>query len=296
MYKRQALRQRIEGLAWMAPETKAKALEKLAAMRVKIGYPDVWRDYSALSVSRGSYLENVLAAGAFEVKRNLAKLGQPIDRNEWGMSPQTNNAYYSPNMNEICFPAGILQPPYFDPAADDAVNYGNIGATIGHEMTHGFDDQGRLYDAQGNMHDWWTPADVKAYSERTQLIVKQFNAFEALPGKHINGELTLGENIADLGGLLIAWDAWKLSQNGLPAAQPIEGFTPEQRFFMGYAETWRTVIRPEALGVALVTDVHSPAKWRVNGPLANLPEFWQAFQIPEGHPMRRPDALRPTIW
>jgi predicted metalloendopeptidase len=199
-------------------------------------------------------------------------------------------------LNYICFPAGILQPPYFDVDADDAVNYGNIGATIGHEMTHGFDDQGRQYDAKGNLRDWWTPQDAKAYNERAELIVKQFDAFEPLPGIHINGRMTLGENIADLGGLKIAWDAWHLSRKGKPDAAPIEGFTPKQRFFLGYAETWRTKLREEALRGRLLTDVHSPAQYRVNGPLANMPEFYEAFGCKEGEAMLRAAKERPQIW
>ena len=291
-----ALRDRIHQLTWMSEPTKKLAEGKLDAMAVKIGYPDVWRDYTALVIGRTSYAENVQAAKVFEFNRGLAKLGKPIDRNEWVMTPATNNAYYEPTMNEICFPAGILQPPYFDPAADDAVNYGNIGATIGHEMTHGFDDQGRLYDAQGNLKDWWTAEDAKAYDQRADLIVKQFDAFEPLPGLHINGKATLGENIADLGGLKIAFAAFRKSQAGKPPVGLIEGYTPEQRFFLGYAETWRNKLRDEALRERLMTDPHAPAKYRVNGPLANLPEFYEAFGVKEGAPMRRPEAERPAIW
>jgi predicted metalloendopeptidase len=293
---RTALGARIDGLEWMSAPTKARARQKLAAMRVKIGYPDAWRDYARLAVKRQPYVLNYLETHRFEFQRRLAKLGQPIDRNEWSMTPQTNNAYYSPTMNEIVFPAGILQPPYFDATADDAVNYGNIGATIGHEMTHGFDDEGRQYDADGNLKSWWTPADEKAYNTRAELVVKQFDAFEPLPGLHLNGRLTLGENIADLGGLKIAWSAWKLSQKGKASVGKIEGFTPEQRFFLGYAETWRTLTREEALRLRTVTDPHSPAKFRVNGPLANLPEFYEAFGCKDGDLMKRPLGERPSIW
>ena len=293
---RKALKARIDGLAWMTPTTKAKAQQKLAAMRVKIGYPDVWRDYSLLRIQRQPYVLNVLETRRFEFQRRLANLGKPIDRNEWDMTPQTNNAYYSPSMNEIAFPAGILQPPYFDPSADDAVNYGNIGATIGHEMTHGFDDEGRQYDGDGNLKAWWTPEDEQAYNSRAELVVQQFDAFEPLPGLKLNGRLTLGENIADLGGLKIAWDAWKLSQKGKAPVGKLGGFTPEQRFFLGYAETWRTLTREEATRLRAVTDPHSPAKYRVNGPLANLPEFYEAFGCKDGDPMKRPDKLRPVIW
>jgi predicted metalloendopeptidase len=293
---RTALGTRIDGLTWMSAPTKAKARQKLAAMRVKVGYPDAWRDYAHLEVKQQPYVLNLLETRRFEVQRRLAKLGKPIDRNEWEMTPQTNNAYYSPTMNEIVFPAGILQPPYFDATADDAVNYGNIGATIGHEMTHGFDDEGRQYDADGNLKSWWTPEDEKAYNARAELVVKQFDAFEPLPGLHVNGKLTLGENIADLGGLKIAWDAWKLSQKGKAAVGKIEGFTPEQRFFLGYAETWRTLTREEAARMRLITDPHSPAKFRVNGPLSNLPEFYEAFGCQDGDPMKRPASVRPAIW
>ncbi|NWJ40197.1 MAG: M13 family metallopeptidase [Geothrix sp.] len=293
---RTALKARIEGLEWMSAPTKVKAKEKLAAIRVKIGYPDVWRDYAKLDIQPQPYVLNVLETRRFEFQRRLANLGRPIDRNEWDMTPQTNNAYYSPTMNEIVFPAGILQPPYFDATADDAVNYGNIGATIGHEMTHGFDDEGRQYDADGNLKSWWTAEDEKAYNLRAELVAKQFDAYEPLPGLHLNGHLTLGENIADLGGLKIAWDAWKLSQKGKPAVGRIEGFTPEQRFFLGYAETWRTLTREEATRLRANTDPHSPAKFRVNGPLSNLPEFFDAFGCKDGDPMKRPEKDRPAIW
>jgi predicted metalloendopeptidase len=292
---RTALRARIEGLEWMSAPTKVKAQQKLAAIRVKIGYPDHWRDYSNLRILRQPYVLNVLEARRFEFQRRLANLGRPIDRNEWEMTPQTNNAYYSPTMNEIVFPAGILQPPYFDPSADDAVNYGNIGATIGHEMTHGFDDEGRQYDADGNLRSWWTAEDEKAYNLRAELVARQFDAYEPLPGLHLNGHLTLGENIADLGGLKIAWDAWQLSQKGKVPA-PIGGFTPAQRFFLGYAETWRTLTREEATRLRVNTDPHAPAKFRVNGPLSNLPEFFEAFGCKDGDPMKRPAQDRPAIW
>jgi len=293
---REALGTRIDHLEWMSAPTKAKARQKLAAMRVKVGYPDAWRDYALLEVKRQPYVLNLLEARRFEFQRRLAKLEKPIDRNEWEMTPQTNNAYYSPTMNEIVFPAGILQPPYFDASADDAVNYGNIGATIGHEMTHGFDDEGRQYDADGNLRSWWTAGDEKAYNARAELVVKQFDTFEPLPGLHVNGRLTLGENIADLGGLKIAWDAWKLSQKGKAQVGKIDGFTPEQRFFLGYAETWRTLTREEAARLRVVTDPHSPAKFRVNGPLTNLPEFYEAFGCQDGDPMKRPEKNRPAIW
>ena len=293
---RAALKDRIAQLTWMSAPTKQKAQEKLAAFNVKIGYPDTWRDYSRHEVKKGAFLANNLAAARFEFQRTLGKLGKPIDRTEWGMTPQTVNAYYDPSMNEIVFPAGILQPPFFDPKADDAVNYGGIGMVIGHEMTHGFDDQGCQYDAKGNLNNWWTEADTKAYQASTDLVKQQAAAFEVMPGLKLNGELTLGENIADLGGLKIAFEALKMqwAKTGKPAA--IDGFTPEQRFFLGYAQAWRSNSRPEALRMQVMTDPHSPAKYRVNGPLANLPEFLEAFQVSEGSPMARPASQRPTIW
>lgn len=292
----EALRGRIRNLEWMSEATKQQALAKVDTIRVKIGYPDVFRDYSKLEINRGSFVLNALAARSFEFQRNLNHLGKPLDRGEWMMTPPTNNAYYEPTLNEICFPAGILQPPYFDLEADDAVNYGNIGATIGHELTHGFDDSGRQFDAQGNLKDWWTPEDAKAFDARAQLVVKQFDAFEPLPGMHINGKTTLGENLADLGGLKIAFSAFKLSQKGKPPVGLIEGFTPEQRFFLGYAETWRLKHREEALRSRLMTDVHSPAKYRIVGPLANMSEFFEAFGCKEGEPMMRPAKERPSVW
>jgi putative endopeptidase len=293
---RAALKSRIEHLEWMSAPTRAKALQKLSAMRVKIGYPDIWRDYSNLHIQHQPYVLNVMETRRFESQRRLDHLGKPIDRSEWDMTPQTNNAYYSPTMNEIVFPAGILQPPYFDATADDAVNYGNIGATIGHEMTHGFDDEGRQYDADGNLRNWWTEADEKAYNLRAEWVASQFDAYEPLPGLHLNGHLTLGENIADLGGLKIAWDAWKMSQKGKANVGLIDGFTPAQRFFMGYAETWRTLTREEATRLRAITDPHSPAKFRVNGPLSNLPEFYEAFGCKHSDPMMRPEKDRPAIW
>jgi predicted metalloendopeptidase len=293
---RAALKERIENLAWMSEATKQKALQKLAAFNVKIGYPDVWRDYSKLEITKGAYLANGLAASRFAFQRGIAKLGKPIDRAEWGMTPQTVNAYYDPSMNEIVFPAGILQPPFFDPKADDAVNYGAIGMVIGHEMTHGFDDQGRQYDAQGNLKDWWTPEDAKAYTSRTDLVVKQAGAFEVMPGLKLNGELTLGENIADLGGMKIAFEALKKqwAKAGKPGS--VDGFTPEQRFFLGYAQAWRFHARPETARMLVMVDPHSAPHFRVNGPLANMPEFFEAFPCADGAPMKRPADQRPAIW
>jgi putative endopeptidase len=285
----------VDRAEWSAkPIIKAHVLAKLEAMRLKIGNPDVRRDYSALQVGRAVNLRNVLAARSVELQRGLAKVGKPVDRAEWSATPITNNAYYEPTLNELVFPAGILQPPFFDPEADDAVNYGNIGATIGHEMTHGFDDGGRQYDAQGNLRDWWTAEDEKAFTERAALLVKQFDAFEPIPGMHINGTLTLGENLADLGGLSIAYDAFQRARQGKPAAVSQDGFTPEQRFFLSYAETWRFKIREEALRARLLTDEHAPPKYRVLGPLANLSEFAAAFHCKAGDAMVRPSGDRPN--
>jgi len=291
-----ALRERIQGLDWMGAETKLQALRKLESFGLKIGYPDKWRDYSSLEITRDAYLGNVMAGARFEFKRNLAKLGQPLDRSEWGMTPQMVNAYYSPTMNEIVFPAAILQPPFFDPKADDAVNYGAIGMVIGHEMTHGFDDEGCQFDAQGNLKNWWTEADQKAYASKTDLVVKQYDAYEALPGLHVNGKLTLGENIADLGGLKVAFEALKKQWAKVGKPAPLDGFSPEQRFFLGYAQSWRYHGRDEAVRLRVQTDPHSPAQFRVNGPLSDLPEFHQAFGCGEGSPLLRAEKDRPTIW
>lgn len=293
-FMRQVLKERIEGLDWMGADTKQQAIRKLEAFGVKMGYPDAWRTYG-WEVKRDDHFGNLRRSAAFEVRRNLNKLGKPIDRTEWGMTPPTVNAYYSPTFNEIAFPAGILQPPFFDPKADDAVNFGAIGWVIGHEMTHGFDDSGSQFDAEGNLKNWWTEADKKAYQARTDLVVKQFDAYEPLPGEHINGKLTLGENIADLGGLKVAYAAWKKSLGGKPAPV-IEGFTGEQRFFLGAAQVWRGIYRDAALSLQLKTDPHSPGKFRVLGPLSNLPEFYEAFGCGEGQPMRRDAAQRPSIW
>ncbi len=294
---RASLKERIEALPWMGAETKKAALGKLAAFGVKIGYPDKWRDYSALPVSRASYFENVVNANAFEVKRNVGKLGKPIDRTEWGMSPPTVNAYYSPTMNEIVFPAGILQPPFFWADGDDAVNYGGIGVVIGHEMSHGFDDSGSRYDADGNLKNWWKDEDRKAYEDRTALMVKQFDGYKALADQSVNGKLTLGENIGDLGGLKISYEALRKALGKDPNEAPkVEGYTPAQRFFLNYAAVWRNNIRDEALRVRLNTDPHSPGRYRVLGPLSALPEFHAAFGCAAGAPMVIPEAERPSIW
>ena len=296
---RAALKERIDALPWMSAATKAQAQRKLAAFHVKIGYPDVWKDYSALVISRDvPFAENVRRARIFETKRNLAKLGKPIDRGEWGMTPPTVNAYYNASLNEIVFPAGILQPPFFYEDADDAVNYGGIGVVIGHEMSHGFDDSGSQYDADGNLKNWWTDEDRKAYDARTALIVKQFDSYKPLADQAINGKLTLGENIGDLGGIKIAYAAMEKALAGKPGEKyaKIDGFTPQQRFFLSYATIWRSQYRDESMRVQLNTNPHAPGHWRAIGPPSNLSEFYDAFGCSEGTPMRRPEADRPSIW
>ncbi|MEY2878283.1 MAG: hypothetical protein RLZZ15_663, partial [Verrucomicrobiota bacterium] len=292
---RASLRDRLDALDWMDAPTKAKAQAKLAAFAVKIGYPDTWRDYGAVAIKRDDFVGNVFRADAAEVARRLARLGKPVDKSEWGMTPPTVNAYYRPTSNEIVFPAGILQPPFFDFRADDAVNYGGIGAVIGHEMTHGFDDSGSKYDKDGNLNNWWSEVSAKNFKARAAAVVQQFAAYEPLPGLRLNGELTQGENIADLGGAKIAYYALQKSLAGKPR-EKIDGYTPEQRFFLSYANIWRGNIRPEALRLRVATDPHSPGEFRANGPLSNLDEFAAAFAIPEGTPMRRAPAVRVTIW
>jgi putative endopeptidase len=294
---KEALADRIKTLEWMDEPTKQEALKKLAAFTVKIGYPDKWRDYSLLKIDRSSYAQNVMRGDAFETDRQLKKIGKPVDRSEWGMSPPTVNAYYNPNLNEIVFPAGILQPPFFDPKADDAVNYGGMGAVIGHEMTHGFDDQGRQYDAAGNLRDWWSPESAKNYTERSKAIVAQYAGYEALPGLHLNGELTQGENIADIGGVKLAYMALQKAlakKAGTP--EKIDGFTPQQRFFLSFAQIWRNNQREEDLKLQVATNPHSPGRFRAIGPLSNLVEFQKAFEIPDGSPMVRAADQRVNVW
>jgi predicted metalloendopeptidase len=292
---KEALADRIKTLEWMDEPTKQEALKKLAAFTVKIGYPDKWRDYSLLKIDRGPFVLNAIRAENFESNRELNKIGKPVDRTEWGMTPPTVNAYYNPNMNEIVFPAGILQPPFFYAKADDAMNYGGIGAVIGHEMTHGFDDQGRQFDATGNLRDWWSPESAAKFKERSQAIVTQYSEYEPLPGLHVNGELTQGENIADLGGVKLAYAALQKAQAGKPQPK-IDGYTPEQRFFLSFAQIWRSKQRDEDLKLRLNTDPHSPAHYRTNGPLSNLPEFAKAFNLPDNSPMIRPPDKRVNIW
>jgi putative endopeptidase len=271
-----ALRSDIPTLPWMDLETKKQALAKLEAIHTKIGNPDKWRDYSKFIVERTGYLGNFQRGQQFEEARDLAKIGQPVDRSEWDVTPPTVNAYYSPTFNEIVFPAGILQPPFYDPSADDAVNYGGMGAVIGHEISHGFDDQGSKFDDTGNLREWWTPEDRKKFIDRSDCVVKQFDAYEVEPGLHVNGKLVLGESIGDLGGLVIAYAAYEKS---IEAKRPkdIAGFTPEQRFFLGWAQVWGTNQRSEDERRQTSTDPHPLPRFRVNGPLSNMPEFAKAF-------------------
>lgn len=291
-----ALGQRVDALDWMSDETKAKAREKLSAFTVKIGYPDKWKDYSSLEINPAlSYYENRLAASRWYVADNLSKLGKPVDRSEWGMSPQTVNAYYNPTTNEICFPAGILQPPFYNPNADDAVNYGAIGVVISHEMTHGFDDQGRLFDKEGNMNNWWSEADAEAFKAKAAGLVEQFNRVEIQPGLMANGAATLGENIADQGGLRIAYTALQNSFAG-KHPEPLDGFTAEQRFYLAYATLWAQNITPQEEARLTLLDVHSLGRNRVNATLRNLDSFFEAFGIKEGDPMFRPENERVVIW
>jgi len=292
---RKALKQRIENVAWMGDETKAQALAKLETMNVKIGYPDKWKDYTPLQITTDGYAQNIWRVRRFSHKDNLDKLGKPVDAAEWGMSPQTVNAGYNPVLNDITFPAGILQPPYFNPDADDAVNYGAIGVVIGHEMTHGFDDQGRRFDKDGNMRDWWTEEDAAEFDKRTKILVDQYNQFVAVDDVHIDGELTLGENIADFGGLTISLTAYNMAKAGQNVA-PIDGFTDLQRFFLSYGAIWSGKIREKALIRKCQEDVHPWGEFRVNGAPFNVPEFYTAFDIaPEDKLYIAPEA-RPVIW
>lgn len=285
----------IKNLEWMSDQTKQQALKKLSTFGVKIGYPDKWKDFSNLEIARDSYFKNLKRASTWAKKENLKKLGKPVDKSEWGMTPQTVNASYSPTKNEITFPAGILQPPFFDPKADDAINYGAMGAVIGHEITHGFDDQGRKYDEKGNIHDWWTKEDNDKFQARAQKLIEHYNNFIVIDSFRVNGALTLGENIADLGGLTISFNAFKKTDQ-YKKGELIDGFTPAQRFFLGWAQIWATNARPEALKLQVKTDVHSPAVQRVNGPLQNIPEFFEAFNVKPGDPMRNTDDKIVKIW
>ncbi|MCR4844834.1 MAG: M13 family metallopeptidase [Bacteroidales bacterium] len=294
---RTALGQHIETLEWMSDETKVKAQEKLAAFTVKIGYPDKWKDYSTLEINpEKTYYENLRNASAWYVQDNLSKLGKPTDRTEWGMTPQTVNAYYNPTTNEICFPAGILQKPFFDPEADEAVNYGGIGVVIGHEMSHGFDDQGSMFDAKGNMENWWTPTDKAKFDALGDKLAAQFDAVEVLPGVHANGRYTLGENIGDHGGLSIAYSALENALNGKLDKPVIDGFTPQQRFYLSYGNIWAQNITDQEKARLTNLDPHSLAVNRVNVSVRNFQTFFDAFGIQEGDPMFRPEEERVHIW
>ncbi|MBC7405813.1 MAG: M13 family peptidase [Cytophaga sp.] len=290
-----AYKQSIDTLDWMSPETKKEAQSKLATFMPKIGYPNKWRDYSNLTITKGDTVGNLRNTRMFASKVELNKLGKPIEREEWGMTPQTVNAYYNPEMNEIVFPAGILQAPFFDAKADDAVNYGGIGAVIGHEISHGFDDQGAQYDGLGNLRDWWTKDDHEKFAVKTAALVKQYGAFSPIPGYFVNGELTLGENIADNSGLAIAYKAYKLSLGG-KTAPVIRGLTGDQRFFMGFAQVWRGKMRDATMIVRLKTDPHSPGEIRANGTLRNMPGFYESYGVKEGDKMYLAPKDRVSIW
>ncbi len=292
---RTALKARIENLSWMSAETKKKALEKWASFTPKIGYPDKWRDWSGLKTGRDSYYANVKAANEFNYKWNLSKIGKPVDKTEWGMSPQTVNAYYNPLQNEIVFPAAILQPPFFDPKADEAANYGGIGAVIGHEMIHGYDDQGSRFDPTGNMANWWTPADAKGFAARSQKLIEQFDGYEAAPGLKVNGKLTLGENIADLGGLATAYDAMHLAVGDKPDPKT-DGLSRDQRFFLNFAVSWRDRYTSDLLKVLVASNPHAPSDLRAIGAPSNLPAFAAAFSCKPGQPMVRAGDKQVVIW
>lgn len=290
-----AFDQSIDTLEWMSPATRSEAKAKLATFTPKIGYPNQWRDYSALAIKGDDLVGNVMRTTRFGYQRELNKLGKPIDREEWFIAPQTVNAYYNPEMNEIVFPAAILQPPFFDANADDAVNYGAIGAVIGHEISHGFDDQGSQYDGKGNLRNWWSPEDHKNFKAKTKVLIEQYSAFSPLPGYTVNGELTLGENIADNSGLAIAHKAYRISLGGKPAPV-IDGLTGDQRFYMGFGQVWRGKMRDQAMIARIKTDPHSPAEFRANGTLRNQPGFYEAFKLKEGDKMYLAPAKRVTIW
>jgi predicted metalloendopeptidase len=291
----EAYRQSISELDWMTPNTKKEALTKLGKIATKIGYPDRWRDYSTLRIVPNDLLGNADRARRFENERQIAKLGKPVDHSEWLLTPQTVNAYFEPSSNEIAFPAAILQPPFFTPDADDAVNYGGIGAVIGHEIGHSFDDQGSKYDGDGRLRDWWTPEDAAQFKKRTAQLVEQFNAYEPLPGLHINGALTLGENIGDLGGLSIAYRAWKIALGGRPSPV-IDGLTGEQRYFMGWAQVWRAKARPQYLQRQVLSDPHSWSEFRANGPLSNFQAFYDVYALKPGDKLYRAPEQRVKIW
>ena len=288
-------KKRLGTVEWMSAETRTRALEKLSTIARKIGYPEKFEEYAGLEIKNDSYFANYLRSQQWGYADNMNKLGQPIDRAKWNMLPQTVNAYYNPSMNEIVFPAAIMQPPFFNPEADDAVNYGSIGAVIGHEISHGFDDNGSKFDAKGNLSNWWTDEDKAKFEAKTKVLMDQFNQFKVNDSLAVNGKLTLGENIADLAGISVAYEAYMMSLQGKPT-ETIDGFTPEQRFFIGFAQVWKNNARPEFLRQMIMTDPHSPGRFRVLGPLSNLPEFYTAFGVKEGDKMWRPEAGRAKIW
>jgi endothelin-converting enzyme/putative endopeptidase len=289
----EAFRRSLSQVPWMGDDTRREALAKLGQFHPKIGYPDRWRDYGPVDILRHDFAGNVVRATRFETRRQLAKIGRPLDRGEWYMTPPTVNAYYDPQLNDIDFPAGVLQPPLYDPRMDDAPNYGNTGGTIGHELTHGFDDSGRQFDAHGNLVDWWTDADARQFEARTACIVEQYGQYTAIDDIRINSKLTVGEDVADLGGALLAWIAWKAQTAGsAPPAR--DGLTPEQRFFVGFGQANCENVRPEESRLLAVTDPHSPSRWRVDGVVANMPEFARAFGCRTGQPMAREKTCR--VW
>jgi len=290
-----AYKDRIEKLDWMSPETKKRALEKLAAFTKKIGYPDKWKKYDDVEISKDAYYANLQSIARHNYKEMIKKEGKPVDKTEWGMTPPTVNAYYNPAFNEVVFPAGILQFPFFDKDADDAINYGAIGAVIGHEMTHGFDDQGRQYDKDGNLKDWWITTDADKFKTRVQVMINQYNQFTVLNDLHVNGSLTQGENLADNGGLAIAYQAFKSTPEGKSDTK-IDGFTPDQRFFLSFAQVWRLKNSDETMRMRISVDPHSPEMYRVNGPVSNTPAWYKAFNIQPGDKMYRPDAERVKVW
>jgi endothelin-converting enzyme/putative endopeptidase len=290
-----AMELRIRQLDWMSPETKEQALAKLHALRNKIGYPDKWRDYSSVNITPTDFLGNVQRATEFERHRNINKIGQPVDHSEWGMTPPTVNAYYNPQMNDINFPAGVLQPPLYDSKMDDAPNFGDTGGTIGHELTHAFDDQGSKFDAHGNLREWWTKEDRQKFEQRTQCIADQYAQYVVVDDIHINSKLTLGEDVADLGGEILAYIAWKNATKGKDL-HPVDGLTPDQRFFVGFAQWACDNQRPEEMRVRALTDPHSPARYRINGVVVNMPEFARAFSCKAGQPMVKPQDQMCRVW
>jgi putative endopeptidase len=291
-----AYRVRIASREWMSEETKKQAYLKLDKLVRKMGYPNKWKDYSTLEIRKDSYVQNIMRAGEYTFKETINRIGKPIDREFWFISPPTINAFYGPTINEIMFPAGIMQPVFFNPAADDAVNYGAMGAVIGHELTHGFDDQGAQFDSDGNLKNWWTKEDKERFEAKTKKLAAQFDQYIAIDDVHVKGELTLGENIADLGGLTIAYYAFKKSLEGKPVPPKIDGFTGEQRFFIAWAQAWRANSRPEFLKNLVQTDPHSPEHIRANAAPSNMQEFYDAFGVKEGDKMYRAKEDRVEIW